>query len=184
VIPHIIEETMTEHAVRGECITMALRGRKRKAEAVKTVATIEPTNESEETEVNDTDNDFDWDTEVNEDTATPEPEGVADEANTAEGDAQPAEEAPKEPEVRLDEEFPNGTVVKLIKTDWKNNYAAVQGVEDKRNVQYLSIKLTHYANGKERPAEKQSVVAVRPQSVEVSEVPVPEPEPAAETSAE
>jgi hypothetical protein len=74
--------------------------------------------------------------------------------------------APEEQGPRLDEEYPKGTLVTLAKTDWKGQFGEVTGVEDKRNVLYLGVQLTHYANGKPRPEEKRQHVTVRPQSVQ------------------
>jgi hypothetical protein len=78
-----------------------------------------------------------------------------------------APEAPKEPEVRLDEQFPQGALVQFEKTDWKGQFGRVDGFEDKRNVQYISVLRTHYANGKELPADKQKPVDVRHTSLKV-----------------
>jgi hypothetical protein len=78
-----------------------------------------------------------------------------------------AAEAPKEPEVRLDEEFPQGAVVQFEKTDWKGQFGTVDGIVDKRNVQYISVLRTHLTNGKPIPAEKAGPVEVRHTSLKV-----------------
>jgi len=86
---------------------------------------------------------------------------------------------------KLQEEFPIGTVVILIKTDWKNSYGTVKGYEDKRNVQYVSVVLTHNATGAERPEDKRIRVTVRPTSIEKAEIPkqsAPEPTDTAEAT--
>jgi hypothetical protein len=102
-----------------------------------------------------------------------------------------AAEAPKEPEVRLDEQFPQGAVVRFTKTDWKGQFGTVDGIEDKRNVQYVNVLRTHLTNGKPIPAEKQGPVSVRYTSLEVvDESAIPEykepakEEPKAEAAAE
>jgi len=78
-----------------------------------------------------------------------------------------AAEKPKEPEVRLDEEFPQGAVVQFEKTDWKGQFGTVDGIVDKRNVQYISVLRTHLANGKPISAEKAGPVEVRHTSLKV-----------------
>ena len=78
-----------------------------------------------------------------------------------------AAEAPKEPEVRLDEQFPQGAVVRFTKTDWKGQFGTVDSIVDKRNVQYVSVLRTNLTNGKQIPAEKQGPVEVRHTSLEV-----------------
>jgi hypothetical protein len=82
--------------------------------------------------------------------------------------------AEKEPEVRLDEQFSQGRVVQFTKTDWRGQFGVVDSIEDKRNVQYVSVLRTHLTNGKPLPPEKQGPVAVRHTSlklVDESEIP-------------
>ena len=146
---------------------------KTKKQAEEPVAVADAPDEKENT-VSDN---FDWDQADSGAVATDEaPEAAAEETAAA-----PKEEGPN-----IREEFPEGSYVKLIKTDWKNNYAQVTGVEDKRNVAYLSVTLLRYADGRERPEGKQTKTLVRPSSVEkVSELPeVPKAEEKTEAPAE
>jgi len=86
----------------------------------------------------------------------------------AEGeDAPAADPKPESPSVS---EFPEGSIVKMIKTDDKNNFGKVTGVERKAAGEYLTVRLTHYANAKPR-GEKEKTVTVRTTSVELSEIP-------------
>jgi len=144
-----------------------------------------PETPTEETAVSE-EQEFSWDGGTDE----AQPDGGG---NVVTADA-PTEEAPsadapatdtpattEEPKQTLQEEFPLHSVVKYIRTDWKGAWGTVEGHVDKRNVLYLQVKLTHFANGKARPEDKQTMTDVRPSSVELSEAPAEQPveEPAA-----
>jgi hypothetical protein len=115
---------------------------------------------SNETE---TPNEFDWD--ELEETATP-----VETPKAAPAPVQ-APAAKKDDGPPLSTLFPEGSEVKFTATEFIRNYGVVQGLVQKGLVEYIEVKLTKYANGTERPADKQKVVATRPTSLELYTAP-------------
>jgi len=172
--------------LHGEFTDMAVRRRKSKKDeepAAVAVAVVEdePTSTSDavETEETQVTEDFSWDGSAeqpadetgNVATAAPTDGEQVQEDTTA--STQTDAESTR---AKLEEEFPIGETVTYIKTDWKGAWGKVEAYVDKRNVIYIQVRLTHFANGKPRPEDKQTLTDVRPSSIEKSEPPAQEPE--------
>jgi hypothetical protein len=116
---------------------------------------------------------------VQEQTSTTEPNAPAGEAPAKQPTAEEKAKAEAEEQKKLlHNQFPTGAKVLFTKTDWKGQYGVVCGINEKRNVAYINVQLTHYVNREARPTEKQGRYDVRPSSLEVvDEVPAPEPKP-------
>jgi len=175
--------------LHGEFTDMAVRRRKPKKDEEPTAVAVavvedEPTSTSDavETEEKVVSEEFSWDGGTTEQpadetgnvaTAAPTDGEQVQEDKT--GSTQTDAESTK---AKLQEEFPIGETVTYIKTDWKGAWGKVEAFVDKRNVIYIQVRLTHFANGKPRPEDKQTLTDVRPSSIEKSEPPAqPEPEP-------
>jgi hypothetical protein len=155
-------------------------GRKSRSRKPETTAEVVTENtEQENTDVSNTDTEFSWDAPA--ESAAPDQTDVdfaaaasANEAPKETAEAKAAREA-EEAKQLLHNQFPMNAIVEFTKTDWKGQYGVVVGFEDKRNVTYVKVRLTHYVNRTERPADKQGTYDVRPTSIEVREaVPAPE----------
>ena len=71
----------------------------------------------------------------------------------------------------LQEEYPNGTLVEFVGkgNEFIKNQGEIVGVEARRGVPYLAIKVTRYSDGRVRPDDKQKVALTRAASIEVIE---------------
>lgn len=71
----------------------------------------------------------------------------------------------------LQTQYPVGTLIEFVGkgNEFIKNQGEIVGVEARRGVPYLAIKVTRYSDGRVRPDDKQKVVLTRDTSVEVIE---------------
>lgn len=108
------------------------------------------------------------------------------ETDEAQVEAAPVEKTPSLTE-QLQDQFQEGTLVRLTKTDWKGSEGIVLGVEQRRGAPYINIQLLTFANGRRREEAKQVVQLVRYTSLEIIAELSPEPvkvEPVVESPAD